>query len=55
MAAVDPVANGTIVDHHDRMFDWSDLLLLLPDRVLLALLAVFLLMVMLLVIWSKYA
>lgn len=38
----------------DGMFDWTDLLFLLPERVFWACFAVFIVLVVLLVIWTGY-
>ena len=39
---------------HQAMFDWSDLLLLLPFRVFMALFAIFCVLVAAAILWAKY-
>ncbi|MEZ0497896.1 hypothetical protein [Sphingomonas sp. IW22] len=42
-----------LLQHH-AMFDWSDLLLLLPFRVFMALFAIFCALVAAAILWAKY-
>jgi hypothetical protein len=48
-----PIADVPAVVQHRAMFDWSDLLLLLPKRVFWVLFGVFLLLIAAAVIWAK--
>ena len=48
------IADGMPLGQTSQMFDWSDLLLLLPNRVLWVLFALFCLVVGGLVLWVKF-
>jgi len=48
------VANARGSRHPQAMFDWSDLLLLLPNRVVLALLVFTCLLIALIVAWRHF-
>lgn len=50
-----PIADTALIGQHRPMFDWSDLLLQLPNKVVWALMGLFAVLVAGALIWAKLA